>query len=83
MSFRNVAREATPGREAITLLASLFAPGKRSISVEFRVFKDTGDSIFLINGFAFTTTSCCSKIISSNAKSKETERAFVTVISLI
>ena len=43
MSFRKVAREATPGSDAITLLASLFAPGKRSISVELSVFNETGD----------------------------------------
>ena len=81
MSFLNVARDATPGSAAITLLTSLFAPGKRSISVALSVFKETGDSFLRINGEAFTITSSCYKTNFSIANSNCSTRDLVTVIS--
>ena len=81
ISFLNVALEATPGRAAITLLTSRFAPGSLSISVAFNVFNETGDSFFRMKGEATTTTSSCSRISSSIPNSNWVTRDLVTVIS--
>ena len=74
MSFLNVGRNATPGKACNTLLTSLPAPGKRSISAAFNVRNETGDSGFFLNAEAFTFTSFCSLNKGSKVKFNSTFR---------
>ena len=83
ISFLKVARDATPGNAAITLLTSRPAPGKRSISVAFNVFSELGDSDLETNCLAVITISSLFKTRSSSSNSKVTVRELVTVISFI
>ena len=67
MSFRKVARAATPGSAAITLLTSRLAPGRRSISVALSVLSELGDSTLRWKGAALTLISLEVWIFSSSS----------------